>query len=90
MIGRHAMDDIFVFGKIEKSNFEIKTIIKEYIEDGSKLESPIPKLMMPLINIRKGKTNSKVLKQTINKIIQENIPYDKIFSMIEPYLEDKI
>ena len=88
MIGRYAVDDISVFAKYENASVDIKTIIKEYIEEGCQLMPPRTKLMMPLINLRKGKTHATSLKQTINYIIQHNVSYDEIYPMIEPFLSD--
>jgi tRNA-dihydrouridine synthase A len=88
MIGRHAVDDICIFAKYENSTIDLKVVIKEYLEEGSKLNPPKTKLLMPLINLRKGKTHSTVLKQTINQIIQQNIPYNQIFQIIEPFICD--
>ena len=88
MLGRHAVEDIFVFAKHEQVDVYIKIAIKKYIEEASQLTPPMTKLMMTLINLRKGKTNATVLKQTFNKIIREKVPYDQVYQMIEPYLSD--
>lgn len=88
MIGRHAMEDITVFAKYENATVDMKRVIKEYIEEGSKLNPPRTKLLMPLINLRKGKRYSKQIKQVINQIIQGSVPFDEIYGMLEPFLED--
>lgn len=86
MIGRAAYDNIEIFNNIFNISINMKDVIKEYIEEASKYNPPKYKVLMPLIHYRKGKELNKVYKQTINEIIHNNIPFDQIYNMLEPFI----
>ncbi|ELA41884.1 tRNA dihydrouridine synthase A [Vittaforma corneae ATCC 50505] len=87
MIGRHAWDNVRIFVQMCSANINMKQVVKEYIEEASKLEPPKYRLMMPLINYRKGRSLNKVFKQIVNNIIQNDTPYSEIYSKLEPYID---
>lgn len=87
MIGRHAWDNIKTFSQYEQSNIDMKTVVKEYIEEAAKHNAPKYKILMPLINYRKGRSLSKAFKQTINEILHSEISLDEIYSKIEPFID---
>lgn len=87
MIGRHAWDNIKTFSHYERSNIDMKTVVKEYIEEAVKHNPPKYKILMPLINYRKGRSLSKAFKQTINEILHSDVPLDSIYSMIDPFID---
>lgn len=87
MVGRHAWDNIRIFAHMYGISVDMKQTVREYIEEASKFGPPKYRLMMPLINYRKGRSLSKAFKQVINGIIQEDTPYSEIYQKIEPYID---
>ncbi|KAM0681417.1 hypothetical protein GINT2_000619 [Glugoides intestinalis] len=87
MIGRHAWDDIRVFAAYENKSVDMKEAVKSYIEEALAFNPPKYKIVMPLINYRKGRAHTKVFKQVINKIIQSEIPNEDIYAQLEPFID---
>lgn len=87
MIGRHAWNDIRVFSSYEGCKPDMKLALKEYFEDVAKTNPPRYKVMMPLINYRKGRSQAKVFKQLINEILHSEASYDEVYEMILPFID---
>lgn len=88
MVGRYAWENVGVFGDVYGGEaVDMKEIVKTYLAEAARLEPPKFRILMPLINIRKGLRHSKEFKQTINTIMHSEIPYSEIYSRLEPYLD---
>jgi len=92
MIGRYACENLKVFNDVyggghEREALDMKEIVRTYLVEAAELEPPMFRVIMPLINIRKGQRHSKEFKQTINRIMHSGMPYDEIFAHLEPYLD---
>lgn len=87
MIGRHAWDDIKIFSKYENTQPDMKLVVKAYFEDVVKNDPPKYKVVMPLINYRKGRSLTKVFKHLINDLVHRDASYEQIYEQIEPFID---
>lgn len=87
MIGRHAWDNIMIFSQLQNNTINIKQSVKEYIEEAMKYGPSNSQIVMPLVNYRKGRSLSKMFKQTINEIIQNRVSSVDIYTKLEPFLD---
>jgi len=87
MIGRHAWDNIKIFSEYEKSMLDMESILKSYFEHATSTNPPKYKIIMPLLNYRKGRSLSKAFKQLVNQILHSEMSYESILELIKPYID---
>lgn len=87
MIGRHAFNNIKVFSSYENIQPDMKLVVRTYFMDATRNNPPKYKVLMPLINYRKGRSLTKVFKQLINDILHKEISYDQMYEHIEPFID---
>lgn len=87
MIGRHSWEEITVFSKYENVDVNMKEVIREYIEVTSRKGVPKHKILMPLINYRKGRPGTSLFKQRINEILHSEIESGQIYCKIEEFID---
>lgn len=87
MIGREAWNNMTVFNDILNKDVDFVKALKEYFCWVSKTEYSLSKILHPIINLRKGRGNNKLFKQTINNIMHKKPEIDKIFEIICPFFK---
>ncbi len=88
MIGRAAMNNLFIFNELTNFEFNLKEIIKEYFEYfKDEFPSKIYKILTPLMTIKKGKPNNKEFKVTVSNLIRDkNMTHLEVYEKLEPFL----
>lgn len=87
MIGRAAIENINIFNEYMNVECDMKECIRNYFESIKDFGCPKSKILIPLNNLRKGKTLSKIYKQRLNDLIRSDVPISDFYSNIEEFID---
>lgn len=89
MIGREAIKNPLIFAEIINMPINIQYIIQSYFKFIEMSNFTIYKILYPLCNLRRGKSNSKHFKQMINQLLHNKlITVNELSNVLLPFFID--
>ncbi|KAI4292706.1 tRNA-dihydrouridine synthase A [Pancytospora philotis] len=102
MIGRHAVDDPFIFSyydallaaehAADHEYAELASLqllgaaVRGYLSEAADFFCSKSKVLLPLNNVRRGKGNNKAFRKLLSEMAHNELGFDQIMAQLEPHL----
>lgn len=88
MIGRHAWDDPNVFNSIRGRPRAPASAVRAYLEESLQGDFAHTRVLLPLVNLRRGRGGCKALRQAIDRLVKAKASPAEIMASLETFLEE--